>query len=353
MEDLWTFLADAGRPIVLYGTGNGCDKILDALHEKGLEASGLFASDGFVRNRTFRGFPVLSYDEARRSFGDDMVILPAFGTNRPEVIGLIYDLDRRHTLRMPDVPLYGGPLFDADYAAAHREEWEETGSLFADERSRSLFRSALDFRLTGLLRDLADTEPVLVTLRSLFGHEAIRTAVDGGAYCGDSTRDMIRAFSPKTVYAVEADPKTFEKLRLYASSEPDATVIPVWGALRHEDGTVTFSSSGSRGSGEHGRNRRARETAVPALTLDAVAPGTVIDFIKLDVEGSELKAIEGGLNRLVKDEPNLSVSVYHKTDDIVTIPALLHRILPGHRLFLRRPPCLPLWDLTVYAVRPR
>ena len=69
-EDLWGYLASAGRPVVLYGTGNGADKILDQLILRNIPVSGVFASSGFVRDRSFRGFPVETYDALKERFPD-------------------------------------------------------------------------------------------------------------------------------------------------------------------------------------------------------------------------------------------------------------------------------------------
>ena len=39
MTDLWQYLKNAEKPIVLYGTGDGADKILNVMAEKGIKAS--------------------------------------------------------------------------------------------------------------------------------------------------------------------------------------------------------------------------------------------------------------------------------------------------------------------------
>ena len=63
--DLWQALTKETRPILLYGMGNGADKILATLAEYGIEAADVFASDGFVRGHTFHGKRVLSFSEAK------------------------------------------------------------------------------------------------------------------------------------------------------------------------------------------------------------------------------------------------------------------------------------------------
>jgi len=154
----WDKLVQSPKPLLLYGTGNGGDKIIHALDSYGVKLDGIFASDGFVRGKTFHEMPVLSYSEALRIFGEDIVILLAFGTTLPDVTTFIRMLDDRHELIIPEVPLYGGDLFDMAYFRAHRDRLEHTLSLLDDEPSRQLFCDAVNFRLTGKLAYLRRTE---------------------------------------------------------------------------------------------------------------------------------------------------------------------------------------------------
>ena len=55
-NDVWQNMRSCGRPLVLYGMGNGADAILDRMAKEGLTAAALFASDEFVRGQNFRGF---------------------------------------------------------------------------------------------------------------------------------------------------------------------------------------------------------------------------------------------------------------------------------------------------------
>ena len=60
-RDLWEYLAATDKTIVMYGMGNGADKILCACEEKGITVSDFFASDGFVRGQLFHGSRVMSF----------------------------------------------------------------------------------------------------------------------------------------------------------------------------------------------------------------------------------------------------------------------------------------------------
>ena len=61
--DLWTYLKQQNRPAVLYGTGDGADKIIAVLEKNGIPVSGIFASPGFVRDRKFHGIQVEPFEK--------------------------------------------------------------------------------------------------------------------------------------------------------------------------------------------------------------------------------------------------------------------------------------------------
>ncbi|MBR4958721.1 MAG: FkbM family methyltransferase, partial [Phascolarctobacterium sp.] len=55
---VWERLQQTDKPIVLYGMGNGADKIVDWCEANAVKIAGSFASDEFVRGQVFRGFKV-------------------------------------------------------------------------------------------------------------------------------------------------------------------------------------------------------------------------------------------------------------------------------------------------------
>jgi len=350
---LWDVLPEEKRPIFLYGTGNGGDKILDVCRTRNIPVRGVFASDGFVRNRTFRDMPVRSYSDVRSEYGDDIVILLAFGTTLPDVTAFIDRLDLCHTLYIPEVPLYGGPLFDASVFAGYREELECLRSLLADSFSGDLLDDAILFRLTGKRQYLRRTTEPAEDVRALLGPLPIWTLLDGGAFRGDSAA-LFAASLPalETIHAAEADERTFRHLSVYAEEEHRCLVIPHHCALWDRDGELTYTASASRGSGAAGQNHRAKTVTVPARSIDSLCTEACFspDCIKLDVEGAESPALDGARETLYAKRPALSVSLYRRTEDLWERPLRSHKMLPEKKLYLRRPDCIPFWDLTLYGV---
>ena len=350
LTSLWDDLAAQDKPVFLYGTGNGGDKIIAALEKYGVQLTGIFASDGFVRDREFHGMKVRAYSDVREEYGDDITVLLAFGTTLPDVRAFIELLDERHDLRIPDVPLYGDELFDRAYFDAHRDDLIRCRKLLSDEESRLVFDDCVAFRLTGRLKYLSRTQSFAQSVASLFGGRQYGTVIDGGAFRGDSTSDLAQ-LCPEKIIAVEADPKTYLKLCAYGETESRCTVEGVNAALWNADGVLEYTSSGSRGSGESGRNRRSKVTSVNSVTLDSLCRHIRAGLIKLDIEGAEWEALDGGERVILRDQPDMAVSLYHRTDDVWALCDRIHGLLPRHKLYMRRPDCIPFWDLVVFAVK--
>ena len=149
-KDLWEYLAATDKTIVMYGMGNGADKILAACEEKGVTVSDFFASDGFVRGHCFHGKTVKSWSEIKEIYGaEKVIVLLSFGSSRPEVLENILRIASEAELYAPDVPAFGDGLFDRAFFEAHRAEIEGAYALLSDEESKRIFENVLRFKLTG------------------------------------------------------------------------------------------------------------------------------------------------------------------------------------------------------------
>jgi FkbM family methyltransferase len=59
-----------------------------------------------------------------------------------------------------------------------------------------------------------------------------------------------------------------------------------------------------------------------------------IGFIKMDIEGAELDSLRGAEATIRKHRPKLAISLYHRPDDIETIPRYLAGLDLGYRFYL-------------------
>jgi FkbM family methyltransferase len=81
----------------------------------------------------------------------------------------------------------------------------------------------------------------------------------------------------------------------------------------------------------------AFDDAISTRTVDDLVADRMIDrvdFIKMDVEGSELAALMGAERVLRVQRPRLAISLYHRPEDFFSIPLWLHRLGCGYKFFL-------------------
>lgn len=91
------------------------------------------------------------------------------------------------------------------------------------------------------------------------------------------------------------------------------------------------------GGGSPGFNIAGRENVVPIISIDDfVCSQNIgrIDFIKMDIEGSELAALEGAKETISRDRPKLAISLYHKPEDFITIPQYIKEEYPDYELYI-------------------
>ncbi len=348
-SDVWDFLKNEKRPICVYGMGNGADKLFSRFEKYGISVAELFASDGFVRGHSYRGYLVKSFSEIKESYSDFVIVL-SFASNREEVIEMLTDIDGKYDMLIPDMPIANeNEYFDKDFYNAHYEEILSTYNMLADEESKNIYALTLSYKLTGKLSYLTKMCTEKRDMYSLISKKDIRVMIDGGAYNGDTAREAIEYFqSIREIYAIEPDPKTFKRLKKYADTA-EIKVTAVNAALYSENKTGEFFSSGNRNSTVSATaSYENKQKDIDFITVDSM--GISPDYIKYDVEGAEYEAICGSLATIKKYRPVLLVSLYHRSRDIYSLPQLLLEKTEGYSFYIRRLRCVPAWELNLILI---
>ncbi len=362
IRDLWESLSQTKKHILLYGMGNGADKILAVLAERGIPVTGVFASDGFARGNLFHGMPVRTWSETKALYGaENCIVLLSFGTSRADVLENIQRVAAEAELYAPDVPAFGDTLFTRAFYEAHLDEFAAVRALLSDGESRRIFDHILQFKLTGDIGYLlaAESDPDLIW-REILHPERIRTAADLGAYNGDTVRELIERSSGavREIYCMEPDARNAKKLIAYAESETGCRVIPLQKGAWEEETTLYFDRSGNRNASLLSNRSevldpaRAKMSEVPVTTLDNFLGGRSVDHIKYDVEGAEREALIGSRETIQKSYPTLTVSLYHRSEDLFALPLQIKRDHPEYRgYYLRRLRGIPAWDINLYVTK--
>lgn len=348
--DLWQYLSATDKHVVMYGMGNGADKILAVCERYGIVVEDFFASDGFVRGQLFHGKRVISFADVLEKYGaDNVVVLVSFASSLPDVMAQIERVAAVCEMYIPDVPVKGDTLFCEAYESEHAAALAKACALLADERSREVFSGVVKFRRTGRLDVLRATEDDRTTvMRELLHLDEYRAAADVGAYDGDTARELTELCpNIERIWALEPDRRNYRKLCAYAEGE--ARVNAVNAAAWCERTTIVFDDSGNRNAGVDADGTARRTAEVQAITLDELMGNERVDYIKYDVEGSERQAIQGSARIIREQMPDLLISLYHRTEDLHELILQLHELCPEYRLYVRRYPYIPAWDLNLYA----
>lgn len=343
--DVWQFLAKDNKPIVVYGMGNGAEKIISILKEYGAEVADIFASDEFVRGHSFLGYKVMKYSEICEKYTDFNVVL-AFATHLPDVLEKIRAINSEHSVFAPDVPVAGDGIFTGKYFEENRKKFEYVYNHLADDESKRVYRNIIHFKISGKVNYLFesteyDKNKIYSDILKLGSNETI---VDMGAYDGDTIREFT-AFtngSYRRIYALEPDEKNYKKLLKDTENMQNISSFNI-GAWEKKD-TLIFSKKA-------GRNSKLSAEGVPVKVSDI---DSLIDdevtMLKMDIEGAELKAIRGCENTIKKYAPKLYICAYHRNEDMFALPLKIWELNKEYKIFFRHSPYIPAWESNFYCV---
>ncbi len=349
MQDVWDVLRAETRPLIVYGMGNGADKLLAQCEARGICIADFMASDGFVRGQSFHGKTVLSLAAVKEKYPEFVLVL-AFASSRPEVLEMLYEMAETYPLIMPDLPVVGELCFDKDYYNTHYTDFARVASSFADALSCNLYAAVLQYKLTGDIRILRDACTDAEETSALIDPASVSQYLDLGAYRGDTLAEMVVAAPLARAVCVEPDRRSYVKLQAYAASLADVHVDCIRAAVSDTNGAGQLAASGNRNSSLVGASYENRAEEVPLVTVDALCETFTPEYVKYDVEGAEYAALCGSRGTIARSRPRILLSLYHRTEDLIVLADALRELCRDYDFYLRRPPCVPAWEVNLIAL---
>ena len=169
-----------------------------------------------------------------------------------------------------------------------------------------------------MIRNLEDLftiiEGWLVSYTKYFEPSADDIVADIGAHIGTFTT----AWAPRvqTVYSFEPQPETFATLK--ENIKPFDNVVAYNTAISDYIGEARMSLNASTINDIHCTDESY--AIVPVTTLDSILPRA--DFLKIDVEGEEIKVLRGAKDLLSKYKPKIAMEV-HSEDNLTSAKEIL------------------------------
>ena len=346
--------------LVIYGAGQCGRDVLRALRRHGHQVTA-FLDARAAQLGTIEGIPCVTSDspEARALAAAGATAVIGVFNHRDDMAIIVAQLQQTGFPRI--VTYY--ELFELlpeplrfhfwlqprqDYRLAH-EALLATLDLWDDAASRKIYLDTLRLRLRGDWQVLRQPQQVDQYLPpDLPPPTQPMRLVDGGASVGDTVVSFLaHGVRLAALAAFEPDPASYRQLCQLASTRREQlgeTLLLPCGL-----GAATAMLAFDAGQGGGSALAVGGQTQVQIMALDEALQSFAPTFIKLDVEGAELDALEGAATTIQACQPRLAVSAYHVADHLWRIPLRLRQLLPGCRLALRYHQYNG-FDLVVYAL---
>lgn len=332
-EEALKVLSDK-EDIVLFGAAEYGKIICDYLVGHNIQP--LCYSDNSVEKigGMWNGLDIISPNEIKKS---QFVVITcnAFREITNQLTG--YGVEKEHIFYF-DVKWLTHPDGKSEFILEHIDDFENVYCYLEDEKSRHVFRNLLNYKLTykkeyvsAVVDEGQYFDPDLVKLpkETVF--------IDAGSYTGDTLKEFVKFTGGVYEKAICLEPVIANieliKKEIIKNNYHDVDVFAV-GASDIEK-VLYFDSK----NGMSARPSALGDTKVECDSIDNICEKNGykrLDFIKMDIEGSEYDALLGAKNAIKKWHPLLAICVYHKDDDFYKIPNLIKNICPEYRIYFRQ-----------------
>jgi FkbM family methyltransferase len=320
--------------IAILGTGAEGLRLAQICRREGIEIVGAY--DGNARKRGLKFADLIVYPaEALTLLSKDVTIVVA----SHRVLGACESLRSLGYVTLPlgllqvAMPekfpphvFYEGLLEDL---FENREEYRSLFDIFSDDASRQTLDAVIGYRLS--MNPLRLRRAIDWDLYGAFNFGEDEVYVDGGTYNGDSIQFFIDRVSGRycKIYGFEPDGRTFEGLKQRFGRTEGIELHDC--GLYSKTGSLGFSADSSR----HAKIDEDSGTQIRVAKLDDVVNGPVT-FIKLNIEGAEIAALEGSRSAIANWSPKLAISAYHRPSDLWRLCRLIRTLNPRYQLSLRQ-----------------
>jgi FkbM family methyltransferase len=332
---------DENKPIWIFGAGTFGRDLYSALKSQCFNVVGFVETN--PNNKSVSGSPVLDWVEWAKEHSDSNLCIGIF--NRSTPINNLEKLARNAGAKNIFLPWDIYPLVqnemgwrfwlsDKKWLMKNTEPIFDAFESLCDDVSKTCFLEIMAFRL-GLNINYgdfchADNQYFNELTLDALTDRAVNY-VDAGAYNGDTYLELCSLADVRLAYLFEPDVKNYKELVINSrAAERAVYCIPAGLSDKHE--VLNFNS----GEGEGGAIASEGKSHITVMSLDEFFQKQKVDFIKMDIEGAEKKALTGAANLINDSCPVIAVSLYHCPGDLWELPLTLKKICNNYRFYIRQ-----------------
>lgn len=345
---------NSGIPIYLYGNGTYAKIIESELNRIGVKSHASIVDDEFYTK-------TVNFDERWNSINsknENKVIkkseLNDFDFKYAVVLAINGKFESFNYDNCVNTFFVDGMLGDAwsDFSSIWLEKnFENINNVkkLLDPESLKVFNSFIQRRIN-FTNDSDSFSNKLIYYNDLIDLNRSHTVLDCGAYTGDNLLDFIKINNNSTYICFEPDKKNYNEILNLIEKQSLTNVIAYNLGVSDKKETVKFKSN-------QGLTSLISEDGDTEIIVDCIDDviNLPISIIKMDVEGQEMPALIGAKNTILKNLPILLISLYHKPEDLFTIPLYVNELSNNYEYRLLQhytDPSMgtPLTDLVLYCL---
>lgn len=219
----------------------------------------------------------------------------------------------------------------------------------SDEESKVTYKKAIKFRQHHYGKDRPKFTKPQYFIRELGKSINEEVFIDGGGYTGDTYRDFLKWSNNQFKRYVYFEPSLINYKKFKTTIDDKRISFLNLGLWNKQ--TNLYFTGGTSGAERviESKEENLLLESVQVTAIDLVKECAEATFIKMDIEGSEMKALEGAINTIKNNRPKLAVCIYHSNEDMLRIPEWCFEHLEGYRFYIRHHHYLPC-DTVFYAI---
>lgn len=343
-----------GQPLVLLGAGLLAQVTWEFLNRKGITVDYVAINRQYIESgMVFNGLPVKAIETLIEEPQRYNYILAFNVVSEEFQHSLTSNAEEILVFDPSFIGVSTTEYYTPEFCDRHSVALNEFYHHLADEHSRKTMVAFLNQRLCARRGGCHEVyEPAHYFPQDIVRLTDHEVFIDCGAYNGDSIAHFMQEVEkqgvsqPERIIGFEPDADNFEKLKINTQDLPFCQCEPkgVW----YEDSILRFQSGSGQSS--HVSNNGEGTISISLTSIDNTLAGDNTTFIKMDIEGVELNALQGAAETIKKHHPLLAISVYHKPDDLIVIPQYIKSLNSNYQLYLRSHSPELAYELVLYAI---
>lgn len=222
-------------------------------------------------------------------------------------------------------------LESANFYEKNKERVDKVQEYLYDQKSKDIYRKIISFRCKKDYREFPGMEKNQYFVEDIIQLTDNEVFVDGGGYTGDTAMEFISRVRNEYKRVIVFEPDVANYNTMKETLKKHKNIVSYNKGLYNETTCLSFNSN----KGSASRINETGDIVVPVVAIDDIEECKDATFIKMDIEGAELKALIGAKNTIVSNKPKLAICLYHLDADILDIIEYIHELVPSYKLYVR------------------